>query len=81
MHEFTTDDLAGPQWMPGTANAYFDVELPDGETGHAVVGVTATSDQVVAALNRMIGDVGVDVVVEQLQSADGLTLSPPTSAP
>ena len=73
-HRFTEDSLSGPFRLPSSSCFYFDVELPDGRTGHAIVAVGRVTDPgyVVAELNRVVEDAGLEWVAEQLTSARGL---------
>lgn len=80
MASFTADLIAGPFQQAGnTTNYYFDVELPDGSTGHAAVtigNVRMSAEQVAEALNFMAQGSSYATVVEQLQSPDGVDVAP-----
>ena len=85
MADFAPEQITGPVSIPGTANFYFAVALPDGAEGHAVVGTgdaMANSgdepvrfERVAAALNFHVEGHGYEAVVEALTSPDGLRIS------
>lgn len=80
---FTAEDVIGVQPKPNSTICDFAIRLPDGEVGRAVArNLTAhiTAEDVAAAINFHVEGYGLDAVVDDLKSAEGLGIDPSFSA-
>jgi hypothetical protein len=87
MFSFRADDISGPRRMLASPTYFFDVALPDGRVGHALVGPgdlsadiyngeePALRERVAAALNFQAVGQGADAVADALAGPDGLRVS------
>jgi hypothetical protein len=74
MHVFVIEDVSESTWRPDTANLFYAVALPNGETGQAATGITGTRQDVLTTLNGRVKALGLEEVTAELRSEHGLRI-------